>query len=119
MKDEGRAKAAQSRVQARCKPGNWEGIGRCKPGTCMVHAWYMRGTSLEQTCVKPKQSDLQAGELGGVENRGQFPFPAVNRSLPSQASASSQPPFLPLVGQVRPNWACSTQPMVRFVRMRR
>src|ERR1017187_6763671 len=112
-------KAGPKRPKAGYKPGASQVIGRGLGGASQVHAWYMRGTSLEQTCVKPKQSDLQAGELGGVENRGQFPFPAVNRSLPSQASASSQPPFLPLVGQVRPNWACSTQPMVRFVRMRR
>ena len=87
--------------------GDWE-----------VQARYMRGTSLEQACVKPKQSDIQAGELGGMENRGQFPFLAVNRSLPSQALANSQPPFLALVGQVNPNWSCSTQPTVRLVRMR-
>src|ERR1035441_2098938 len=33
-------KAAQSQAHARYKPGAWEEIGRCKPGTCEVHAWY-------------------------------------------------------------------------------
>ena len=44
MKDEGRAKAAQSQVHACYKPCAWEGIGRYMRGTCEVHARYMRGT---------------------------------------------------------------------------
>ena len=43
---ERRGKATQSQVQARYKPCDWEGIERCKPGTCVVHAWYKPGTSL-------------------------------------------------------------------------
>src|ERR1019366_9736392 len=111
-------KAGPKPPKAGYKPGASQVIGRGLGGTSQVHARYKPQSSLEQACVKPKQSDIQAGELGGVENRGQFPFPAVNRSLPSQALANSQPPFLALVGQVKPNWSCSTQPTVRFVRMR-
>jgi hypothetical protein len=48
MKDEGRAKAAQSQVQARYKPGDWEVQARYMRGTCEVHACYMRVTCVVQ-----------------------------------------------------------------------
>jgi hypothetical protein len=44
----------QSQVHARYKPCAWEGIGRCKPGTCVVRAWYMQGSCEVQATLKPK-----------------------------------------------------------------
>ena len=38
-------RSGESHLQARYKPGAWEGVARCKPGTCVVHARYMHGTS--------------------------------------------------------------------------
>src|ERR1017187_298360 len=65
-----RRKKAECRkaVHARYKPSTSQVQGRCKPGTCEVHAWYMRGTSHPKVIPKPSEMEV-SGHARSEERR--------------------------------------------------
>jgi hypothetical protein len=62
------------------KPGTSQVLGRCKPGTCVVHAWYMRVASHPKAVPKP--GELEAG--GGLNSVRCSPNPKSEGRRPKE-----------------------------------